>query len=377
MKFVLFYHSLVSDWNHGNAHFLRGLASELLERGHEVQIYEPADGWSMRNLLAREGRAAVDEFSRRFPELHSHRYSFDAFDCERALDGADVVLVHEWNEPRLVNRLGDCAAGSYRRLFFHDTHHRSVTEPAAIAALDLSHYSGVLAFGRSVADQYLHSGKAKLAWVWHEAADVRRFRPLQADGIEGDLVWIGNWGDEERIAELQEFLIEPVAALGLRARVYGVRYPPEAVRALEAAGIEYGGWLPNYCVPEVFARYRCTVHVPRRAYVEKLPGVPTIRMFEALACGIPLVSAPWLDSEKLFNAGTDYLVAHDGDQMRRCLQAVIEEQELARAVAANGLNTILARHTCAHRVDQLLQILHGLDAAAGAELRAPSPWEEA
>jgi hypothetical protein len=45
MRVVLFYHSLVSDWNHGNAHFLRGVASELIARGHEVAIYEPADGW--------------------------------------------------------------------------------------------------------------------------------------------------------------------------------------------------------------------------------------------------------------------------------------------------------------------------------------------
>ncbi|MGH8174867.1 MAG: glycosyltransferase, partial [Steroidobacter sp.] len=46
MKFVLFYHSLVSDWNHGNAHFLRGVVSELLARGHAVDVYEPENGWS-------------------------------------------------------------------------------------------------------------------------------------------------------------------------------------------------------------------------------------------------------------------------------------------------------------------------------------------
>jgi len=377
MKFVLFYHSLVSDWNHGNAHFLRGCASELQARGHQVEIYEPAEGWSLRNLLAREGRAAVDEFAQRFPELHSHRYSLADFDCERALAGADVALVHEWNDPRLVNRLGECAAGSRCRLFFHDTHHRSVTDPAAIEALDLSHYAGVLAFGQSVADRYVRAGWARFAWVWHEAADVRRFRPLPASSLEGDLVWIGNWGDEERSAELQEFLIGPVAALGLRARVYGVRYPSEAMHALQAAGIEYGGWLPNYRVPEVFARYRCTIHVPRRAYVETLPGVPTIRMFEALACGIPLISAPWLDSEKLFNAGSDYLVAHDGDEMRQRLRALLDDAQLARAIAANGLQTIRARHTCAHRVDQLLQIVARLDATASVQLSAPSPTEEA
>ena len=63
------------------------------------------------------------------------------------------------------------------------------------------------------------------------------------------------------------------------------------------------GWLPNYRVPEVFAAYRMTVHVPRRPYVENLPGIPTIRVFEALACGIPLICAPWEDTREAFPAG--------------------------------------------------------------------------
>jgi spore maturation protein CgeB len=360
VKFVLFYHSLMSDWNHGNAHFLRGVASELISRGHEVDIYEPAEGWSLRRLLSDHGDASMAGVAQYYPELRSQPYALETLDCERAIDAADAVLVHEWNEPALIQRLGEYAAGTRCRLFFHDTHHRSVTAPEQIAALDLRHYTGVLAFGRSIADCYLHAGWARLAWVWHEAADVRRFQPMPAHSIDGDLVWIGNWGDDERSAELQEFLIEPVATLELRARVHGVRYPQEALQALQSAGIEYAGWLPNYRVPEVFARHRCTVHVPRRAYLEALPGIPTIRMFEALACGIPLISAPWYDSEKLFSPGMDYLVANDGTQMRQHLRDVLNDQHLARALAANGLQTILARHTCAHRVDQLLQILEGL-----------------
>ncbi len=51
------------------------------------------------------------------------------------------------------------------------------------------------------------------------------------------------------------------------------------------AGIAYGGWIANFDVPDLFGRYRATVHVPRRPYVEQLNGIPTIRPFEALACG--------------------------------------------------------------------------------------------
>jgi spore maturation protein CgeB len=90
--------------------------------------------------------------------------------------------------------------------------------------------------------------------------------------------------------------------------------------------------------------------------VQALPGIPTIRVFEALACGIPLVCAPWDDCEGLFEPGTDYLVANDGAQMREHLRAVLHEPQLAAAIAQQGRRTILARHTCAHRVDELIGI---------------------
>ena len=99
-----------------------------------------------------------------------------------------------------------------------------------------------------------------------------------------------------------------------------------------------------------------TIHIPRRPYAEKLPGIPTIRVFEALACGIPLVCAPWIDAERLFEPGRDYLVARNGSEMRNHLRDVLEDQTLARMLAEHGRRTILARHTCAHRVDELLAI---------------------
>ena len=372
MKFVLFYHSLASDWNHGNAHFLRGVVSELLARGHTVDVYEPESGWSRRNLVEEHGHGALERFARAFPELRSRLYDPDRIDLDEALDDADVAIVHEWNTPAFVARVGARASSLPVRLFFHDTHHRSVTDPEAIAALELDHYQGVLAFGREIADRYLSNGWAQRAWVWHEAADVRRFRPLRPDagesgGEEGDLVWIGNWGDDERSAELREFLIDPVARLRLRARIYGVRYPADALAALRAARIEYGGWIANHEVPEAFSRYRCTVHVPRRAYADKVRGVPTIRMFEALACGIPLISAPWEDSEGLFRPQVDYLMAHEGREMQAHLRCVSNDPALAASLRESGLETIRARHTCAHRVDELLGIVAGLEKS-----RAPS-----
>jgi spore maturation protein CgeB len=228
-----------------------------------------------------------------------------------------------------------------------------------MARYDLSRYDGVLAFGKVIRDLYLARRWARRAFTWHEAADARRFRPRDV-GKEGDLVFVGNWGDEERTEELRTFLLEPVRALGLRASVHGVRYPASGLAELAEAGVAFRGWLPNHRAPEVLARHRVTVHVPRRPYVRALPGIPTIRPFEAMACGIPLVCAPWDDAEGLFRPGRDYLVAKDGAEMQRHLGAILAEPGLARALAESGLETIRARHTCAHRVDELLEHLGAL-----------------
>jgi spore maturation protein CgeB len=367
MKFALFYHSLRSDWNHGNAHFLRGIVSELLALGHRVDVYEPEDGWSLSNLIAWGGMEAAAKYRELYPGLESRLYRLDALDLERALADVDVVLVHEWNDPELVRRVGEIRRESARlRALFHDTHHRAVTRPQEMAAYDLAGYDGVLAFGSVLRDLYLERGWARAAWTWHEAADTRVFRPMPPVRREGDLVWVGNWGDEERTRELEEFVLRPCRDLGLAAVVYGVRYPEPARWALLAHGVEYRGWLPNHEVPRVYSRFGATVHVPRRPYTEALPGIPTIRVFEALACGIPLVTAPWEDREELFAPGRDYLLAKDGEAMRAHLERLRNEPDFARTIADNGLATVRARHTCAHRVRELFDVLTELG------LRVPS-----
>ncbi len=303
-----------------------------------MDVFEPAQGWSRRNLLEQHGVGAVEAFHRAYPTLCSHLYEPETLDLEAALDDADVVIVHEWNEPALIARVGKCRReGGGFRLLFHDTHHRAVSDPDSIGAFDLRDYDGVLAFGEVLREIYEDRAWAARAWTWHEAADVRTFQPPESPGVRAlDLVWIGNWGEGERADELSQFLVEPVRELKLRARLHGVRYPEPARRALEDAGIAYRGWLPNFEAPRVFGEAKMTVHVPRRFYAESLPGIPTIRMFEALACGVPLVSAPWEDCEQLFRAGSDYLTARNGEQMKRHLRALADDDELRGAVAAAG-----------------------------------------
>ncbi|MDQ2079840.1 glycosyltransferase [Xanthobacteraceae bacterium Astr-EGSB] len=363
MKVVIFCHSILSCWNHGNAHFLRGIARELIRRGHEVEVQEPRDGWSRINALRDSGAASLVEAGTLVRGLGVTSYASETPDLDRALDGADLVLVHEWTAPSLVAAVGRRRQrGGRFNLFFHDTHHRAVTAPSEMDALDLDGYDGILAFGEVLRQVYQRRGWGGRAFTWHEAADTALFRPLPPADKDVDLLWIGNWGDEERSRELDEFLIEPITRLRLRARIHGVRYPAEIRVRLASLGIEFGGWLPNHHAPAAYARARFTVHVPRRPYVEQLPGIPTIRVFEALACGMPLVCSPWSDVEGLFPKDA-YRTARDGREMEIALSALLRDPDLAAETAALGRAAILARHTCAHRVDELLAIIEKVDTA--------------
>ena len=105
MRIVFFVHSLISCWNHGNAHFLRGVVRELQARGHAVEVLEPRGGWSRRNLAAEPGAGPERMFARRFrswprPSTSRRRSISTAARRRRPR------VVHEWNEPDLVAAIG-------------------------------------------------------------------------------------------------------------------------------------------------------------------------------------------------------------------------------------------------------------------------------
>ncbi|GAA3749733.1 CgeB family protein [Terriglobus aquaticus] len=369
LSIAIFLHTLRSDWNNGNAHFLRGLARELGSLGHTVRVLEPVTNWSVENLRTEpNGEASLAQFATTYPDIDLRLYDPTDPDLRnelmRELHGFDAVIVHEWNERGLIDLLLDLRSELGFRALFHDTHHRASSSPEAIRSLRVDEFDGVLAFGDALTKIYKERFGITECWTLHEAADTTVFYPREAP-TEQELIWVGNWGDGERSAELREFLIRPARRLreqygpeGFRATIYGVRYPADGLAALADAGIRYGGYLPNLAAPDVYARSRVTMHVPRQQYNDALTGIPTIRVFEALASGIPLVSAPWQDTEELFRPG-DFTLVSNGEDAYEELNLLLdpEERDNAQAQIEQGLATVLARHTCAHRAAQLTRIL--------------------
>lgn len=364
LRLRFFAHSWRSDWNHGNAHFLRGLADELRKLGHEVRCYEPELSWSFVNLLQEtSAQQSLNDFTKAFPDLDLGTYPADNLEAfaDAELHDADVVVLHEWTSAPVANAILNAKRRYGFRALFHDTHHRSYTNPREIAQLRIGEFDGVLAFGEAVRRIYLNAFHARRAWTFHEAADTSRFHPYSAPG-RSEINWVGNWGDEERTRELREFLIEPLAELpSVKAAVYGVRYPDSAKCQLEKAGIEYRGYLPNLSAPGVYARSALTLHIPRRCYANGLGGIPTIRMFEAFACGVPLVCSPWTDFENLFRSNQDFICVVDGRAMAAEIAYLLGDEPARRQLSENALETIQQHHTCFHRARQFEEICEELN----------------
>jgi spore maturation protein CgeB len=364
-RIAYFAHAIRSDWNNGNAHFLRGLLRSLGECGHEVSIFEPEDGWSITNLRAEpKGEESLRGFTAAYPALRVIPYSTqqtqDRHKLRSLLREFDIVLIHEWNPPELAHRMLALRQELSYRLLFHDTHHRASSSPEQMKLFGVDRFDGVIVFGRALRDIYSERFNIDRVWVLHEAADTAVFRPMRNGTAKDDVVWIGNWGDEERSKEIVEFFLDPASALRERVfSAYGVRYPPEAIVALQKAQVRYGGYLSNLEGPGVYANARITVHIPRRQYAETMRGIPTIRVFEALACGIPLVSAPWDDCEHLFRED-DFRSVRNGTEMKEALTELLADKRAAEEQAARGLETIRARHTCRHRAEELTAICEEL-----------------
>jgi spore maturation protein CgeB len=337
MRCVIFAAPTVGDGDEGNGRFLRGVCSDLLARGHEAVL---------------------------------HRAAGAPLDLERVLDGVDLVITHDCVTPALINSIRQHhRSNAGYTLLFYDTHRRAATAPPEFRRFNLAGFDGVLAAGESIRQVYVERGWGDHVWTWHEAADTDVFAPHPGAVRNGDLAWIGNRHDLGAGHDLGTLVLEPARRLSLTGVVHGDHYPWRARLAIQRSGLRYGGPLAEHLVPAVWARHSFTVELPRPGLA--LPGVPSIRVFEALASGIPLISSPWDDAEQLLTAGRDYLVARDQREMEAAMRTLRGDRARAAELAKQGRATVLGRHTCRHRVDELLAIVDSLRPVR-SEIRGPS-----
>ena len=325
-----------------------------------------ATAGASRTSSREHGQAPLDEFAARVSGCAATRYDRRRSTSTRALDGADLVLVHEWNEHALVAR-DRRASRAHRRaiaLLFHDTHHRSVTDPARWRRYDLPHYDGVLAFGDVHARPVPRARAGRSARV-----DVARGRrharlPPAPDAEREAATWSGSATGATTSAPRS-----CTSSCSSRSR------RSACARASTACAIREHALARAARRRASTTAAGCrTIDVPRG--VRALPrdrarAAPAVRRARCpasrrFACSRrwPAASrwsrAPWDDAEGLFTPGERLSgrAQRRRDAARTCERAVATIASCALQLArARPARRSWRRHTCAHRVDELLAIV--------------------
>jgi spore maturation protein CgeB len=350
MKIVFLGLSITSSWGNGHATNYRALVRELSGRGHEVLFLERDVPWyaAQRDLPQPPwGRT----------ELYASVEELDRYGDEIA--AADLVVVGSYVPEgvavaeRVLERAGGAVAfydidtpvtlGKLRR---GDAEYLS---PELVGRFDL-----YLSFtGGPTLELLEEEYGARRAIAFYCLVDPGAYRPVEAP-LRWDLGYLGTYSDD-RQPVLERLLVEPAhRAQQLRFAVAGPQYPegiawPDNVERIEhVAPGEH---------PRFYASQRFTLNVTR-AEMRAAGWSPSVRLFEAAACGVPVISDRWEGLDRIFAAGEEILIADSSEDVLRCLEEVGEEER--QAIAARARQRVLAEHTAARRCEQLEEEVAGV-----------------
>ncbi|WP_237477264.1 CgeB family protein [Lichenibacterium dinghuense] len=344
MKLVVLGLSLSSSWGNGHATTYRSLLRAFAARGHEVLFLERDVPW----YGGRNRDLAEPDFCRL--AFYDDLAGLDGFRGEVA--AADAVVVGSYvPEGRAV---GAWAQGHARGVAaFYD-----IDTPVTVAALErgdceylapelIPGYALYLSFtggpmlGR-LAEEFGSPGPRAL----YCCVDEGRYRPWTGEK-RFDLSYLGTYSDD-RQPVLERLLIEPARrAPHLSFCVAGPQYPATIDWPANVTRFEHVGPADH---PEFYGVSRFTLNVTRADMV-RAGWSPSVRLFEAAACGTPIISDPWDGQGEIFRDGRDILVARDGDAVLGALTRMGEAER--SALGAAGRARLLEAHTAGHRAAEL------------------------
>jgi spore maturation protein CgeB len=324
--------SSTSSWGNGHATDYRGRLAALAQRGHEVLFLERDMPWY----------AANRDFSAPFVRLYGsvdelERWTEDVRDADIVVvgsyvpDGCDVA---EWAlaTARGVTAFWDIDTPVTAAKLARGDH--EYLSPALVPRFDL-----YLSF---TGGPFLETLGARRPTPFHCIADPRLYRPLDVP-LRFELGYLGTYSDD-RQPKVDELLLEPARSLpASRFAVAGPQYPDD----IDWPGnVDRFDSLPPAEHPAFYAAQRLTLNVTRADMVAA-GWSPSVRLFEAAACGVPVVSDWWDGLDAFFEPGLEILVAEDADDVFRHLR------EADRAVGLRARERVLAEHTAAHRAAEL------------------------
>ena len=355
MKIAVFCQSLVTDYNYPVAHFLRGLISEI-QKKHEVVVYEREQNEPLSSTVKDYGKTPVNEFYRCYPQLNSVTYDHDS--VASCIEGFDLVFVHSATDMITLNILTELKLKESFRFVFYDDGFLFVDNMVLIREMIAPVCDMVVVNCHYIREFYMKIMDGADVEYLPYGVDLNIFHPRSAEKEQTAVLSL-DWSDACSVEELEEFFIKPVRDLRIKASVYGGRYPRHIKKILADHSIDYKGWLPSFKVPEVFARYTTAIHLPAKDSLEVRAGTVSMRMLESIASGIPVISAPWKNGEKVLTPARDYLQAGDSYEMTHYMLEMMNST-LCEVISGHGLKLLSSKHTCRLRAQELSLMLNRL-----------------
>jgi len=358
MKLVIFGLTVTSSWGNGHATIWRGLCRALARRGHRVHFFEHDVPWyaGTRDLHSLPDPGLLTLYSD-FAEIRT--------EARRALASADLALVTSYCPDAIeASRLLLDSSAAIRAFYDLDT---PVTldrlqqtgsvdylPPEGLGGFDLVlSYTG----GQALDDLRSRLGAREAIPLYGSVDPETHFPVPGTDEFRCDLSYLGTFA-EDRQAALERLFVEPARLLPKRRFLMaGAQYPQEFPWA---PNIFFARHLPPLQHPAFFCSSRATLNVTRGA-MARYGYCPSGRLFEAAACGVPLLSDEWVGLDEFFTPGAEFLPVRTAQDVVEALER--SDGELAR-IGQAARDRALAEHTADHRARQLEDLCTSWGAAS-------------
>lgn len=350
MKIVVFGLSISSSWGNGHATLWRGLCRALGFRGHEVVFFERDVSWYAENRdgtefpgcdlrLYSDWKTAVSSAR---AELHEADAAFVTSYCPDGIAASELILessarirgFYDLDTPVTLSRLNAGQTVEY-------------LPPEGLAGFDIVlSYTG----GRALDQLRTRLHARKVAPLYGSVdPDVHRVAPPEAE-FAGDLSYLGTWA-ADRQHGVERFLIEPARLRpDMKFIIGGAQYPKDFPWT---PNIWFVRHLPPALHPAFYSSSRLTLNVTREAMAE-MGYCPSGRLFEAAACGVPIVSDWWEGLDAFYTPDTEILICRDSQDVLAALDCADSD---LMTMARRARERTLAEHTAAKRAQELEAIL--------------------
>ncbi|MBA1154761.1 CgeB family protein [Microvirga mediterraneensis] len=352
MKIVIFGLTISSSWGNGHATLWRGLCRALAKRGHRIVFFEKDVPYYAENrdlIEVPDGNLILYEDwesirARAEMELKDADFALVSSYCPDGITAGDLLL----SAPRAIRAFYDLDTPiTFSRL---DT-----GGPISyIGSRGLGDFDLVLSYtgGRAIERLRTDLGAQRVAPLYgHVDPDVHR--PVHTiRHYVSDLSYLGTYAADRQNA-LQRLFIDPAAFRpDRRFLIGGAQYPEDFPWQ---PNIHFVQHLPPPEHPAFFSSSRLTLNITRQAMAE-MGWCPSGRLFEAAACGAPILSDWWVGLDSFFEPGKDILIAANTDDAVAALD--LTDAELTR-IARAGRERTLAEHTSDHRAKELENLIEG------------------